>query len=134
MKTLMILKPDTLKRKVAGRILAKVEDAGFVVRRLELVHLDEARARKFYAVHEGKPFMDELVSYMTSGPCVPMALEAENAVPRLRELMGATNPQNAAPGTIRQEFGVDIQTNSVHGSDSPENAAVEITFFFPGEA
>jgi len=134
MKTLMILKPDTLQRRVAGRILAKVEEAGFTVRRLELVRLDEARARKFYAVHEGKPFMDELVTYMTSGPCVPMVLENDNAVSRLRELMGATNPKNAAPGTIRAEFGVDIQTNSVHGSDSPENAAIEIAFFFPGEA
>jgi len=133
-KTLMILKPDTLKRKVAGRILAKVEEAGFAIRRLELVHLDAERAGRFYAVHAGKPFMDELVAYMTSGPCIPMVLEADDAIPRLRELMGATNPADAAPGTIRAEFGVDIQTNSVHGSDSPASAAVEIPFFFSGEA
>jgi nucleoside-diphosphate kinase len=107
-----------------------VEEAGFAILRMELVHLSPERAGRFYAVHQGKPFMEELVAYMTSGPCIPMVLEAENAVPRLRELMGATNPKDAAPGTIRAEHGVDIQTNSVHGSDAPETAAVEIEFFF----
>jgi nucleoside-diphosphate kinase len=129
-KTLMILKPDTLDRKRVGKILGMVEEAGFAIRRMELVHLSPERAGRFYAVHQGKPFMEELVAYMTSGPCIPMVLEAENAVPRLRELMGATNPKDAAPGTIRAEHGVDIQTNSVHGSDAPETAAVEIEFFF----
>lgn len=133
MKTLMILKPDVLERKIAGKVLAKVEEAGFTVRRMEIVRLTPERARAFYAVHEGKPFLDELVGYMSSGPVVPMVLEADDAIVRLRELMGATNPKNAAPGTIRAEFGIDIQTNSVHGSDSPESASTEIPFFFPDE-
>ncbi len=132
-KTLFILKPDAVERGLVGKILAKVEEAGFKIRRLEMVRLTPDRARSFYAVHEGKPFLGDLVEYMSSGPCIPTVLEGENAIPRLRELMGATNPANAAPGTIRAEFGVDIQTNSVHGSDSPESAATEIPFFFPGE-
>jgi len=133
-KTLFILKPDAVERGLVGKILAKAEGAGFKIRRMELVRLTAERARAFYAVHEGKPFLDDLVTYMTSGPCIPVMLEGENAIVRLRELMGATNPKNAAPGTIRAEFGVDIQTNSVHGSDSPESARTEIPFFFPGES
>jgi len=133
-KTLFILKPDAVERGLVGKILAKAEGAGFKIRRMELVRLTAERARTFYAVHEGKPFLDDLVTYMTSGPCIPVMLEGENAIVRLRELMGATNPKNAAPGTIRAEFGVDIQTNSVHGSDSPESARTEIPFFFPGES
>lgn len=133
-KTLLILKPDAVERKLVGKILSRVEDTGFRVRRMEMVTLTPERARSFYAEHEGKPFLNDLVSYMTSGPCVPVALESENAVPRLRELLGATNPKDAAAGTIRAEFGVDIQTNTVHGSDSPESARREIGFFFPGEA
>ncbi len=132
-KTLLILKPDSVDRGLVGKILAMIEATGFKIRRMELVRLTPERARAFYAVHEGKPFLDDLVAYMTSGPCIPVMLEAENAIPRLRELMGATNPKNAAPGTIRAEFGVDIQTNSVHGSDSPESAGVEIPFFFSDE-
>jgi len=100
---------------------------------MEMVRLTPERARAFYAEHEGKPFLGELVTYMTSGPCIPVVLEGEGAVARLRELMGATNPANAAQGTIRAEFGVDIQTNSVHGSDSAESARREIGFFFSGE-
>ncbi len=132
-KTLLIVKPDAVARDLVGRILAKVEGAGFKIRRLEMVRLTPDRARRFYAVHEGKPFLDALVAYMSSGPCVPVLLEGENAIPRLRELMGATNPAQAAPGTIRAEFALDIQANSVHGSDSPESARIEIPFFFPGE-
>jgi nucleoside-diphosphate kinase len=132
-RTLFILKPDAVERNLVGKILAKVEGAGFRIRRMEMLRLTPERARGFYAVHEGKPFLDALVQYMSSGPCVPVLLEAENAIPRLRELMGATNPANAAPGTIRAEFAVDIQANSVHGSDSPESARTEIPFFFPGE-
>jgi nucleoside-diphosphate kinase len=132
-KTLLIVKPDAVARDLVGRILAKVEAAGFKIRRLEMVRLTPDRARRFYAVHEGKPFLDDLVAYMASGPCVPVLLEADDAIPRLRELMGATNPKNAAPGTIRAEFAVDIQANSVHGSDSPESARTEIPFFFPEE-
>jgi nucleoside-diphosphate kinase len=132
-KTLMILKPDVLQRKIAGKILTMVEEAGFTVRRMEIVHLTPERARLFYAVHEGKPFLDDLVSYMTSAPCVPLVLEKDDAVQANRNLMGATNPADAAEGTIRKAFGVDIGTNSVHGSDSDENAATEIKFFFPDE-
>jgi nucleoside-diphosphate kinase len=133
-KTLLILKPDAVQRGLVGKILTRVEDSGFRIRRLEMVQLTPEKARSFYAEHEGKPFLDELVGYMTSGPCIPVALESENAVPRLRELLGATNPKDAAAGTIRAEFGVDIQTNTVHGSDSPESARREIGFFFAGAA
>lgn len=132
-KTLFILKPDTVEKGNVGKVLAMVEEAGFVIRRLEMVRLTPERARQFYAVHEGKPFLEDLVRYMSSGPCVPAVLEAENAIPRLRELMGATDASKAAPGTIRAAFGVNIQTNAVHGSDSPESAGTEIPFFFPGE-
>lgn len=132
-KTLMILKPDAVKRNLIGRVLTKVEANGFKIVRMEMVQLTPERARKFYAVHEGRPFLDDLVAYMASGPCVPAVLERESAVTKLRELMGATNPANATAGTIRAEFAVDIQTNTVHGSDSPESAATEIPFFFPGE-
>ena len=132
-KTLFILKPDAVERRLVGKILARVEEAGFVLRRLEMVRLTPERARRFYAVHEGKPFLDDLVRYMTSGPCVPVVLEAEDAVPRLRKLMGATDPAKAERGTIRAEFGRNIQANSVHGSDSDENARTEIVFFFPDE-
>jgi nucleoside-diphosphate kinase len=132
-KKFLIVKPDAVAPDLVGRILAKVEAAGFKIRRLEMVRLTPDRARRFYAVHEGKPFLDDLVAYMASGPCVPVLLEADDAIPRLRELMGATNPKNAAPGTIRAEFAVDIQANSVHGSDSPESARTEIPFFFPEE-
>lgn len=129
----MIMKPDVLQRRIAGKVLAMVEEAGFTVRRMEIVHLTPERARLFYAVHEGKPFLDDLVEYMTSAPCIPLVLEKENAVQANRDLMGATNPENAAEGTIRKAFGIDIGTNSVHGSDSDENAAIEIKFFFPDE-
>lgn len=132
-RTLFILKPDSVDRGLVGKILAKVEENGLRIRRMEMLRLTEERARRFYAEHEGKPFLPDLVGYMTSGPCVPVLLEGEAAVTRLRELMGATNPAQAAPGTIRAEYGVDIQTNSVHGSDSPESARREIRFFFPEE-
>lgn len=130
-KTLIILKPDAVQRNLIGRVLSKVEANGFKVVRMQMVQLTPERARKFYAVHEGRPFLNDLVAYMSSGPVVPCVLERESAITKLRELMGATNPANAAPGTIRAEFAVDIQTNTVHGSDSPESAATEIPFFFP---
>ena len=132
-RTLLILKPDTVERKLVGKILAMVEADGFRLVRLNMVRLTSDRARSFYAEHEGKPFLGELVAYMTSGPCLPVLLEADGAVPKLRKLLGATNPLNADPGTIRKLYGVDIQTNSVHGSDSPTSAAREIGFFFPDE-
>lgn len=133
-KTLFILKPDSVERGLVGKILAMVEGRGLRIRRMEMTRLTPERAREFYKEHEGKPFLGDLVGYMTSGPCIPVMLEGDGAVTRLRELMGATNPAQAAPGSIRAEFGVDIQTNSVHGSDSPESARREIAFFFPGEA
>jgi len=133
-KTLFILKPDSVERGLVGKILAMVEGTGLRIRRMEMTRLTPERAREFYKEHEGKPFLGDLVGYMTSGPCIPVMLEGDGAVTRLRELMGATNPAQAAAGTIRAEFGVDIQTNSVHGSDSPESARREIAFFFPGEA
>jgi len=132
-RTLLILKPDTVNRKIVGKILAQVEASPLRPVRLEMVRLTPERARSFYAEHEGKPFLGELVTYMTSGPCIPVVLEGEGAVAGLRKLLGATNPQNAEPGTIRKNFGIDIQTNSVHGSDSPASAAREIRFFFPDE-
>ncbi|NNF07816.1 MAG: nucleoside-diphosphate kinase [Candidatus Eisenbacteria bacterium] len=129
--SLMIMKPDVLERNVMGPVLTMVEEAGFKVRRLEIVQLSADQAREFYAVHADKPFIGELVEYMTSGPCAPLVVESENAIPRLRELLGATNPADATEGTIRARFGKDIQTNSVHGSDSPESVQKEIPFFFP---
>ena len=132
-KTLFILKPDSLERGLVGKILSKVEESGLKIRRMELVNLTPDRAKEFYREHEGKPFLPELVGYMTSGPCIPVVLEGEESVTRLRDLMGATNPANADPGTIRAEYGVDIQTNSVHGSDSRPSAEREVKFFFPNE-
>ena len=132
-KTLFILKPDSVERGVVGKILTAVEESGLKIRRMEMVRLTPDRAKEFYVEHQGKPFLDDLVAYMTSGPCVPVVMEGENAVRRLRELMGATNPADAEPGTIRARFGVNIQTNSVHGSDSPESARREVVFFFPDE-
>lgn len=129
-KTLLILKPDAVRRNLIGQVLSKVEANGFKITRMHMVQLTPERARLFYAMHEGKPFLDDLVGYMCSGPVVPCVLERVSAITKLRELMGATNPANAAPGTIRAEFAVDIQTNTVHGSDSPASATTEIPFFF----
>jgi nucleoside-diphosphate kinase len=132
-KTLFILKPDSVERGLVGKILSMAEGSGLRIRRMEMQTLTADRAQEFYREHEGKPFLPELVGYMTSGPCIPVVLEGESAVTRLRELMGATNPADAAAGTIRAEFGVDIQTNSVHGSDSQASADREIRFFFRDE-
>jgi nucleoside-diphosphate kinase len=130
-QTLVILKPDAAERNLVGQILAKIEASGLRIVRLEMLRLTPERARAFYHVHEGKPFLGELVDYMSRGPAVVGVLEGESAITRWRDLMGATNPANALPGTIRKEFAVDIQTNTVHGSDSPASAAEEIPFFFP---
>lgn len=129
-RTLMMLKPDAVERNLIGQILAMVEGAGLKIVRMELVRLTPERARKFYHVHEGKPFLDDLVAYMSRGPVVAVALEGPSAIAKLRELMGATDPKKAAPGTIRAAFAIDIGTNTVHGSDSPASAAEEIPFFF----
>ncbi len=131
-RTLSIIKPDATRRNLTGRINAKFEEAGLRIVAQKRLQLSEAQAGAFYAVHRERPFYNDLVAFMTSGPVVAQVLEGENAVARNREIMGATNPANAAPGTIRKEFAESIEANSVHGSDSAENAAIEIAFFFAG--
>jgi nucleoside-diphosphate kinase len=127
--TLFIIKPDAVAARRTGQILARVEAAGLTVRELCLVRLDLEEARRFYRVHRERPFYDELCRFMSSGPCVPCLLEgAEDAVPKLRALMGATDSRRAEPGTLRAKFGTDVQANAVHGSDGPETARDEIAF------
>ncbi len=128
-KTLMIIKPDATARKVIGDIISMVESR-FEIRGIIMKTLTVEEAQKFYAVHRGKPFYDALVEFMTSGPVVGILLEGENAIKRLREVVGATDPAKAEPGTIRAKFGTDVQRNAVHASDSPESAEYEIPFFF----
>ena len=129
-RTLAIIKPDAVGRGLIGKIVGRLEAEGFRVRGLKLVHLSKAAAREFYKVHAARPFYESLTSYMSSGPVVPILLEREQAIQTLRDLMGATDPQKAAPGTIRREYGESIERNAIHGSDAPETAAVEIPFFF----
>ena len=131
-RTLSILKPDATRRNLTGRINAKFEEAGLRIVAQKRLQLSEAQAGEFYAVHRERPFYNDLVAFMTTGPVVVQVLEGENAVARNREIMGATNPANAAPGTIRKEFAESIEANSAHGSDSAETAAAEIAFFFAG--
>jgi len=128
--TLGIVKPDGIASGKAGKIIAHIEDAGFVVRAARLVRLTRPEAGAFYAVHRERPFYRDLVEFMTSGPCLPMALERADAVAQFRTVIGATDPAEAAPGTIRKLFAESKGKNAVHGSDSPENAAREIGFFF----
>ena len=129
-RTLSIIKPDATKRNLTGAINARFEEKGLRIVAQKRIHLTRDQAEGFYAVHKERSFFNELVDYMISGPVVVQALEGENAVLANREIMGATNPANADEGTIRKDFGVDVQENSVHGSDSPENAAIEIAYFF----
>jgi nucleoside-diphosphate kinase len=129
-RTFSIIKPDATRRNLTGKITAKLEEAGLRVVASKRVQLTRAEAEGFYAVHRERPFFKDLVEFMISGPVVVQVLEGENAVARNREVMGATNPANAAPGTIRKEFAESIEANSVHGSDSQENAAIEIAYFF----
>ena len=128
--TLAILKPDSVAAGAAGNILAHLERDGFKVRGLKRLRLGEAQARAFYEVHKERPFYANLVEFMTSGPVMPLALERQDAVARLREVMGATDVAKAEPGTIRALYGSSIQENAIHGSDSPANAALELAFFF----
>jgi nucleoside-diphosphate kinase len=128
--TLAIVKPDAVAAGNAGNILARLEKEGFTLRGLRVVHLTRAQAGGFYAVHRERPFFASLVDFMTSGPVVPVALERDNAVLHLREVMGATDVAKAAPGTLRNLFGTSIEKNAVHGSDSPDNARLELAFFF----
>ncbi len=129
-RTLSIIKPDAVKKNVIGKIVDRFESNGLRIAAMKKVQLSEQDAGEFYAVHKERPFFGELVEFMTSGPVVVMVLEGDNAVAKNRELMGATNPREAAPGTIRADFAESIDANAVHGSDSLENAQKEIAFFF----
>ena len=130
-RTLSIIKPDGLEKAAIGKVIARFEEQGLKPVALRMARLSKGEAEGFYAVHRERPFFPALVEFMTSGPVVLMVLEGEGAVARNREIMGATNPANAAPGTIRKDFATDVQRNTVHGSDSPENAKIEIAYFFP---
>jgi nucleoside-diphosphate kinase len=129
-RTLAIVKPDAVKRGLIGDLIKRIEGSGLRLRALKLMHLTRAQVESFYDVHKAKPFYRSLCEYMSSGPVVVAVLEGDRAIARWRELMGATDPAQAAPGTIRKQFGVDVERNAVHGSDAPDTALREITFFF----
>ncbi len=129
-RTLSIIKPDAVAKNVIGKIYSRFEDAGFKIVAAKMLHLDEVNAGGFYAIHKDRPFFKDLISFMTSGPVIVQVLEGENAVAKHREIMGATNPQEAAPSTIRADFAETLDENAVHGSDSLENAVIEIAYFF----
>ncbi|MBF0146168.1 MAG: nucleoside-diphosphate kinase [Magnetococcales bacterium] len=129
-RTLSMIKPDGVAKNVIGEIYARFEKAGLRIVAAKMLHLTRERAGEFYEVHRGKKFFDELVAYMSSGPIMVQVLEGEDAIKKNRDVMGATDPKKAAPGTIRADFASDISENAVHGSDAPETAAVEIAFFF----
>jgi nucleoside-diphosphate kinase len=128
--TFGIIKPDAVRAANHGKIIERILDAGFKIRGMKLIHQSRKQAEGFYEVHRGKGFYDELTEFMSSGPCVVMALEKENAVREWRDLMGATNPADASEGTLRKQFATSIGENAVHGSDSDENAAIEVAYFF----
>ncbi len=129
-RTLMLIKPDAVRKGVEGKIIAHVQEKGFKLVALKKLKLTKEQAKQFYIVHKDRPFYDELCEFMSSGPIVAMVWEGENAISRIREIMGATNPEEAAEGTLRKLYGTNVGENAVHGSDSPESAAVEIPFFF----
>jgi nucleoside-diphosphate kinase len=131
-RTLAIIKPDAVGKNLVGKIVASLEDAGFVIREMRMTRLSEEEARRFYEVHAERPFYASLVRFMTSDRCVPMVLERKSAVSALRETIGATDPARAAAGTIRNLYAESVERNAIHASDSPDNAAREIEFFFPG--
>jgi nucleoside-diphosphate kinase len=131
-RTFAIIKPDAVERGLAGKILARIEEAGFTVRAMRLQHLSKKEAEGFYAVHKARPFFGELTEFMSSGPCILLALEADNAIRKWRDTMGATDPGKAEVGTLRREFGESIGRNATHGSDAPETAAFELGYFFRG--
>ena len=131
-RTFAIIKPDAVQAGKAGRILARIEDAGFKVAALRLTHLSKREAEGFYAVHRARPFFASLTDFMSSGPCIVMVLEAPDAIRKWRTLMGATDPAKAEAGTLRKEFGTSIEYNATHGSDAPETAAFELGYFFRG--
>ena len=130
-RTFSIIKPDAVAKNVIGKIYSRFEDAGLKIVAARMVHLTREQAGEFYSVHKERPFYNDLVDFMTSGPVVVQVLEGENAIAKNREVMGATNPKEAAAGTIRADFAQTVDENAVHGSDAPETAAVEIAFFFP---
>ncbi len=129
-RTFAIIKPDAVAARHAGRILQRIEEAGFTIRAMRLTHLTQREAEGFYAVHRERPFFPSLTKFMSSGPCIVMALEGPDAIKKWRTLMGATDPAKAEAGTIRKEFGKSIETNATHGSDAPETAAFELGYFF----
>ena len=129
-QTLSIIKPDAVERNLSEEIKNEFKNNGFIIKQEKKVHLEKSDAEKFYSVHQSKPFYNDLCDYLSSGPIVVMVLEKENAVIANRELMGATNPKDAKEGTLRKKYGISIDKNSVHGSDSVENAQIEIDFFF----
>ena len=129
-RTLSIIKPDAVAKNVIGEIYSRFENAGFKIIAAKMLHLNEIMAGGFYAIHKERPFFNDLISFMTSGPVMVQVLECENAVAKHREIMGATNPKEAASGTIRADFAESLDENAVHGSDSIENAAIEIAYFF----
>lgn len=131
-RTFAIVKPDAVASGKAGKILARVEEAGFKIRGMRLQHLSKAEAEGFYAVHKERPFFGELTEFMSSGPCVLLCLEAPDAIKKWRDTMGPTDPAKAAPGTLRRDFGESIGRNATHGSDAPETAAFELGYFFRG--
>jgi nucleoside-diphosphate kinase len=131
-RTLAIIKPDAMGRKLEGEILSRIHKAGFRIVAIQSLRLTKAEAESFYAVHRGKGFFEDLTNFMSSGKVIVMVLEAEAAIAKWRDTMGATNPANAAPGTIRRDFGSSIQNNCTHGSDAPDTAAFEISYFFSG--
>ncbi|RDU73374.1 nucleoside-diphosphate kinase [Helicobacter aurati] len=131
-QTLSIIKPDAVKKNVIGKIVSRFEENGLRIAAAKKMQLDKEEAKRFYAIHKDRPFFNDLVDFMVSGPILVMVLEGENAVAKNRELMGATNPKEAKQGTIRADFAESIDANAVHGSDSKENASIEIAFFFAG--
>jgi nucleoside-diphosphate kinase len=131
-RTFAIVKPDAVERRVAGKIIQRIEDGGFQIRAMKRVRLSTSEAEGFYAVHRGKGFFASLTTFMSSGPAIVLVLEAPDAIKKWRTLMGATDPAKADPGTIRQEFGQSIERNATHGSDAPETAVYEIGYFFSG--
>ena len=131
-RTFAIIKPDAVKAGYTGRILSRIEEQGFTIRAMRMVHLSKRDAEGFYAVHRERPFFASLTDFMSSAPCVVLCLEAPDAIRKWRTVMGATDPAKADPGTLRKEFGASIENNATHGSDAPETAAFELGYFFRG--
>ncbi len=129
-RSLVLIKPDAMERRLGSTIFSRLEQAGMKIVAMRMLHMDEKMAQRHYAVHKEKPFFQALVHYITSSPIIAAVFEGENAIEEIRKTLGATDPTKAAPGTIRADFGIDIEHNSVHGSDAPETAAVEIAIFF----